>query len=309
MFSCLPISETTPDLSIEWDDPIKIYKPGETINCTVVMTNKNKFIEFKNLKVRIYGKGKTSWHQGRVMYSEKETYFLQEIFLVGNDTDTISQPFGIFRYHFSYTLPVGIPTSCYHEYGSISYHVKAIMTRSICTCNPKIKKPFLVNGSTTYLPNEVSIPAHVQKIKHFPSFLRCGMDKIFFLLETNFSGMVPGDFINFQLTVENNSVFELHQNVTLVQIMKFKANGSSRREHSEVMKMKGDIIPQREKQVWTGSLQIPRKVLLTGLDGSKLINVRHVLKAQIKAPFLCAYFSSSLELPLTIGSPNGKQAK
>lgn len=104
------------------------------------------------------------------------------------------------------------------------------------------------------------------------------MDKIFFLLETNFSGMVPGDFINFQLTVENNSVFELHQNVTLVQIMKFKANGSSRREHSEVMKMKGDIIPQREKQVWTGSLQIPRKVLLTGLDGSKLINVRHVLK-------------------------------
>lgn len=152
------------------------------------------------------------------------------------------------------------------------------MTRSLCASNPEAKKYFLVDGSLTNLPYEMSFPVQLEKVKRVTNFLRCGIDEIFFLLEINRSGIVPGDSINFQLTIENNSRLELRQNLKLIQIMKFYANGLSKREDTEILEMKGHRIPRGESQAWNGSLQIPRNALLTGFERSNLINVRHMLK-------------------------------
>lgn len=137
-------------LTIELDNPVGIYFPGEEVSGVVHISNVSSKI-LKGIYLECQGYAKFCFNElsSETYYSAEETYLDLKIPVITNEgRETFELVSGVHQFPFAFALPKKIPSSFQTEmlekfgYGHVKYSIKVVLKRSSRQAN----------GETCYIP-------------------------------------------------------------------------------------------------------------------------------------------------------------
>lgn len=137
-------------LTIELDNPVGIYFPGEEVSGVVHISNVSSKI-LKGIYLECQGYAKFCFNElsSETYYSAEETYLDLKIPVITNEgRETFELVSGVHQFPFAFVLPKKIPSSFQTEmlekfgYGHVKYSIKVVLKRSSRQAN----------GETCYIP-------------------------------------------------------------------------------------------------------------------------------------------------------------
>ncbi|ODM93086.1 Arrestin domain-containing protein 3 [Orchesella cincta] len=298
---------------IELDNPVKAYFPGQVVSGRVVIDSE-KPTATTGLKIKLDGKVKVKWPERAsrkdssgsrkivtVFYTADESYFQHEEFLVGDGKTSSVIARGNTAYKFQYTLPNDLPSSFVSRSGTVSYIMEASLmlphNRSDATC----MLPFTVNGILDLnVEPGASLSVETRKYKSMYC-LCCTSGPVGFLFKLARKGFVPGEILEFIVELSNQSSQRVYgMKVTLMQVVKFHAEGNSKTIIRPIRQLQGPEVEPGESEIWVEKmLKIP-PIPPTRLATCRIIDVQYNLKLELALPNISLNLKD--EVPIIIGT-------
>ncbi|CAL8118052.1 unnamed protein product [Orchesella dallaii] len=298
---------------IELDNPVKAYFPGQIISGLVIIENDKPTIT-TGLKIKFDGKVKVKWPERvsrktdtgsrkfvTVFYTADETYFHHEEMLFGEGKGNSVIPRGKNAYSFQYTLPNDLPSSFVSRIGTVSYLMQASLMLPESRSDATFIVPFTVNGILD-LNVEPGANLSVETRKYKSMYcLCCTSGPVGFLFKLARKGFVPGEVLEFIVELSNQSSQRVYgMKVTLMQVVKFHAEGNSKTIMRPIRQLQGPEVEPGESEVWVEKmLKIP-PIPPTRLATCRVIDVQYHLKLELALPNISINLKD--EVPITIGT-------
>nr|XP_034323762.1 arrestin domain-containing protein 17-like isoform X2 [Crassostrea gigas] len=195
---------------IDFDNPQAIYFPGQPINGKVIVDLESE-TKVNDIKLRFLGEAYVYvdiavGNQRRTCESEEE-YFDNTFSVIamdlGDRDEYILKP-GLHTFHFSFVLPLEIPSSFEGEHGHVRYIAKGTIDRS-WSFNDHTKRAFTVIGLLDLNKLPLADREAENSVETNVCCLCCKSGPIEATLRLNRIGYVPGESVFFDAYIVNKS--------------------------------------------------------------------------------------------------------
>jgi len=301
------------DFQIIFENPMKVYFSGQTINGRVLV-NLSEHKKMAKIKVQLVGRGEVHWTESRreqrrdsqgESYSEEiydhyrstESYLEQEAVVYHGP----SLQAGTHLFPFTFILPTNLPSSFETKTGHVRYFVKADIVRD-WMWNHKVKQHITVNGILDLnLYPSAKQAGHSRDYKNL-CCLCCKSGPIAAVITTNRTGYVPGELIGFNAEVDNQANKEMTGSfLNLVEVVTFKTARKNKTERRVVAEIRRGRIGPGTSDYWEGVL-----MRIPALPPTNLAGTCNIIDVQYRLDFHVDPSGMSMDLvvslPITIGT-------
>lgn len=301
------------DFQIIFENPMKVYFSGQTINGRVLV-NLSEHKKMEKIKVQLVGRGEVHWTETRREqrrdsrgesfseeihdhYRSTESYLEQEAVVYHGP----SLHAGTHVFPFTFILPTNLPSSFETKIGHVRYYVKADIVRD-WMWNHKVKQHITVNGilDLNMYPSAKQA-GHIRDYKTL-CCLCCKSGPISAVITTNRTGYVPGELIGFNAEVDNQANKEMTGSfLNLVEVVTFKTARKNKTEKRVVAEIRRGRIGPGSSDYWEGVLMRVPALPPTNLAGTcNIIDVQYKLDFHVDPSGMS--FDLVVSLPITIGT-------
>lgn len=306
------------------DNPKEFYLPGEKFKAEVTIKVPNKervsrkfcycksfaiFVNTFSLRItevncEILGYANCKWYEDRGNgHSDqiwgKEKYIKEKFSLFDASTEDELTP-GLHKYNISYALASSLPTSFKCKNGSIKYKVRINVIKSWKDLKFDfpftIIRPLNLNSESPALRN----PMKEELSKTFKFDFT--PEPLHMSAKIPFTGYVPGQTINVQIQVNNQSKTHVKEvKVSLKQIVALCSYKPKKRVKELVLsqdRVSTDSVPGSTTQIFNETLVVPS--LPPNILNCDVIQVNYELRVKAKTSGLSR--SPKLKLPIMIGT-------
>ncbi|GAB6023909.1 hypothetical protein CHUAL_008644 [Chamberlinius hualienensis] len=290
---------------IELDDFSATYQSGQIIS-GVVKVHLNEPMSITGIYVHLQGKSKVRWNSkdsdssGSESSSiEKSHTFYDHKFALPHTESASRIGSGKLNFPFSLTLPQHLPSSVEGKYGSIRY-----------TCSSKIGRPrrFDPKCKTTFTvlePVDLNAIPDCQLPVTLGQFQVISSDKgsVSSKLSLNRKGFLPGEKIEFQADIYNNSVETIEcVYVNLISVFIY-TSGSDRTREKRLLNSVclGNVLPRSTMHSENKGLLVPPASPSIPENKCPLVMVEYFAQLKMKLPEM-EINNLNITIPITIGS-------
>lgn len=245
-------------------NPSGMYFSGQTVKGRALI-HVDEQIPFKGIQLRVRGYAKVRWEESSTKDSSSDWYF-DEIKYFDSvtqciDTKGVEQILnpGVYTYDFQCILPQDCPSSFEGTYGRIRYDTKIIIVRSFAfnksySMGFSVLKIFDLNQHP-----DLRIPIKMEETKNFC----CGPCKsrpLILSLEIPRTCYVPGEFIEFNAKLINNSSTKVEQVrivLNLVVLYSVRTSVRTKTQRIAIAKKKFGAFEKDNMLEFKDKLQVP----------------------------------------------------
>ncbi|XP_059483165.1 arrestin domain-containing protein 17-like [Neocloeon triangulifer] len=239
-------------------------------------------------------------HEMKV-FKSNELYFEYKIALLPASPNDPLLEAGEHKYPFHFNLPHNIPSSFEGHFGYVRYMACCKVDKP-CARDHESKTLFTIICplDLNRFPH-LSIQADASDVKKFWGLFRRSKPTTV-ILRLPESGIVPGQLINPNIDIENNSDVRINQvKLSLVMNSVFTAMGVKKMDKKVILESHLGAVEPKQSRTWFRGIfiQVPA-VPPSGLSNCTLIDVSYKLKlvAEPERPHL----NINVSLPLTVGT-------
>nr|XP_011450386.2 arrestin domain-containing protein 17-like isoform X1 [Crassostrea gigas] len=242
---------------IDFDNPQAIYFPGQPINGKVIVDLESE-TKVNDIKLRFLGEAYVYvdiavGNQRRTCESEEE-YFDNTFSVIamdlGDRDEYILKP-GLHTFHFSFVLPLEIPSSFEGEHGHVRYIAKGTIDRS-WSFNDHTKRAFTVIGLLDLNKLPLADREAENSVETNVCCLCCKSGPIEATLRLNRIGYVPGESVFFDAYIVNKSSRVCGVRARLYMVSTFMAGDLVDKTYNILNTLPYRDVPPGEDDVWTG---------------------------------------------------------
>jgi len=291
-----------------------VFWSGQVVSGVLVI-NLNDGMDFEKIKLKLKGEAEVHWTEQRQEsdgdggtrtvtehYRNDEKYFKAKFPICGEDSMDSRRhlPAGEHRFPFSYQLPPNIPSSFEGDHGRVRYFVKAVIKKP-WKFDHKTKRLFTVLDTydLNYEP-AARVAGHAQDSKTL-CCLCCKSGPIEADFHVEKCGFVPGEYLNFDANVENNSDKDLPgTQISIQQNVRFIAHTKSRTVNHDFCEVDWkDEIDDGEDFKKTSYIQVPA-LPPSNLRFCNIIDIDYVVQFKVRVPM--GSFDMRLQIPIIVGT-------
>lgn len=312
--SCVIIVTKTPE---------GVHKAGETVN-GILQYAIDEITDYKNISISLIGKGEFNITKGtgdnsRNYYGKE--YYIQRTINVLNKRphETVTIPFGSYKFPFEFHLPCDIPSSYSSKsrFGTdirgsweIKYCIKALFEKStLLSINKTFEKNLIVYGSVNPIAPESPITFEIQKnITRFNPlllFTGSGRPKVIHLKATIANSyLTPGETIKLTYEVHNDTDVDIKRIIAnLKGRTSFTNSGVTNALEKDIKDCKSESRSISKNTKTYIEVSLPTKPELYSIQHSKIINVEYFARITVDLPL--PHMNASFEIPIAIGEKRG----
>ncbi|CAL4137115.1 unnamed protein product, partial [Meganyctiphanes norvegica] len=274
-------------ISVNFDNPSKIYQPGQTISGYVSVENKNT-LSARSITVAAQGYCKVRWTEGSgtdtQTYSNKNKYYKLQSTVWGNGSSSSDLPTGNHTYTFNFVLPHNIPASKEALYGKVVHEIKVNI--DIPRRIDKHKEaPYIIKTFLDLNKNpKAKVPIRATKEKHVCCFC-CKSGPISAILRIDRTGYIPGDKIIINAECTNMTKRKVTPSAKIVKVTTFSSENFSReKKHHETVstEIKHPEIKSGDTDFWQAQAITIPDVEPSYLEHCLIIDVHYYLVLELK---------------------------
>lgn len=308
------------------DPPEGVHKAGEIVN-GILQYAVDETTEYKNISVSLIGKAefhitKGTGDDSRNYYGKE--YYIQQTINVLNKRphETVTIPFGSYKFPFEFHLPCDIPSSYSgkSQFGTdirgaweIKYCIKALFEKSsLLSINKTFEKNLIIYGSVNPIAPESPITYTIQKnitrINPLSLFTGSGRPKVIHLKATIANSyLTPGETIKLTYEVHNDTEVNIKTIIaTLKERKSFTNSGITNTLEKDIKDCKSESRSISKNTKTYIEVSLPTKPELYSIQHSKIINVEYFARITVDLPL--PHMNASIEIPIAIGEKRGHGA-
>jgi hypothetical protein len=262
--------------------------------------------------VIIHGLAKSHWTDSRsqapsenaVHYIGEEVLLDTKIYLFGSEDDeTLQIHAGTHKYEFTAPLPDSLPSSIDLIYGTVSYHVQAVLDIP-WQLSKDIKKPFTVTrvDDLRHYP-ELRMPRHVEEQSSFYCYC-CNVGKLHMTVTLPRGGFARGQAIPILIGYRNDSkVWVTNTDIKLRQVMTFRSQTPWERVRTEEVTLVAITrrgVRDREQADLDLNIESPGNLVASNGRFCRLVRVAYFVR--IEAVVDEFHSNVVIEVPVEIGA-------
>ncbi|XP_065219733.1 arrestin domain-containing protein 17-like [Planococcus citri] len=194
--------------TIVFDNPDQVYYAGKTVTGRVEFVV-HSALSIRGVELKIKGRAKCEWYDGKVYAWSSQTYLNSKLILVGGTGTKLKLPAGQYSYPFVVLLPSELPSTFVGKYGGILYYGKAKIDIPFAF-DYKHKARFIVSNpvNLNLYPN-LRTPYAKEKSKKF-WFLCWKSEPLTMVVHLPKTGFCSSERIPFTIEIDNASDVAVH---------------------------------------------------------------------------------------------------
>ncbi|XP_065224222.1 arrestin domain-containing protein 17-like [Planococcus citri] len=290
-------------LNIIFDQPDKIYHPGQTVSGQVKLAI-DSVTRIKGIKLKLKGKAECKFIKASIPGTYTyEVYLKNKQILIQTEKDQHHNlPEGEHIYPFAVSLPPKVPSSFSGSYGGIIYYGKAVVETIYSAFNKKQKTEFtVVNPLNLNFYSFLRTPSRQEESKKFMSPYRSTNGSLSLVVNLPKNGYTPSEPIPITLEVNNSSDVAVNSiYIYLIQNIQWKLGRkfTLKNETKKLQKIRLNGVAKRQSHTLSENFQVP-SIAFPSLKWCSIIEIYHNL--HVKANTSGMHSNLDMHIPITIG--------